>query len=485
MALSGQIPPQLTTSLLDKPTPRPVDKPVPSSARNRSNSGSTAHQDKIAEALSYSSHARSSGLAVIMESQGTPTGSSIARSATPPMATTRASMGEKVNATKGILPPTLPYSMPRTSSIVNIKHSAIQPRKSITVPEQVTSQLAIPSSYQPAKRRQSVTSPALNPRTDTFGTAGATDTRGGFKGSSTGARVVPASSASGAVTSTASSVWNSTSRTPSRIKTKDLINRHKQPNTNDMRPPSIAQSASPSKSPISGLSATAPLASKTDSNRIDSGIELWDYDPQGGTHNRRRGPETSANGHCSGRDLGPCSALPTNSPVSSSKANSKDNASLLLSTKKSRTSISGFPSPIGSRVHSGRRMSTPPPQPVKSHPPSVSGSSSSTSPLCSTPPGRREPFINRKPQPASQSTSQGGTSAQSGFSTPPRSSTPSSMSHSASITTSSQATMFTPATSFAIPSRATSPATEVAHKSWFRRLVIDPVKSKLGMDPRG
>jgi hypothetical protein len=54
------------------------------------------------------------------------------------------------------------------------------------------------------------------------------------------------------------------------------------------------------------------------------------------------------------------------------------------------------------------------------------------------------------------------------------------MSHSASITTSTQATMFTPATSFSIPSRAPSPASEGAHKSWFRRIVLDPVKSKLG-----
>jgi hypothetical protein len=54
------------------------------------------------------------------------------------------------------------------------------------------------------------------------------------------------------------------------------------------------------------------------------------------------------------------------------------------------------------------------------------------------------------------------------------------MSHSASFTTSTQATMFTPATSFSIPSRAPSPATEVVHKSWFRRNVLEPVKSKLG-----
>ena len=479
--VSGQIPPQWTAPSLDKSAPRPVEKPVPSSARNRSNSASIARQDRTAEALSHSFQARSSGLAVIMEGQGAPTGSSMARSATPPMSITRAAMGEKVNATTAIRSPTPPNGIPRKSSVANIKHSAVQPRKSMVAPEQVTSQLAVPSSYRPVKGRQSVTGPALNSRTDTSGVAVATDTRGELKVYSAGARMPPTSSVSGAVTCTASSVWNSTSRTPSRIKTKDLISRHKQQSTSDARSPSIAQSASLSKSPTSGLSATAFLAGKPDSNRIDSGIEVWDYDPQVGNHNRRRGSETSANGHFSPRDLGPSPSLSTNSPVSASNRNSRDNASPSLSTKKSRTSIVGPPSPVVNRTHSSRRMSTPPPpQPVKSPLPSVSGSSSSIGPLSSTPPGRREHFINRKPQPASQSTSQGGTSGHSGFSTPPRSSTPSSMSHSASITTSSQVTMFTPATSFSIPSRAPSPATEVAHKSWFRRNVVDPVKSKLG-----
>jgi hypothetical protein len=473
--VSGQIPPQLTALSLDKPASRPVEKPIPSSARNRSNSASIARQDRSSEAFSHSSQARASGLAVIMEGRGAPAGS-IVRSATPPIATTRVAMREKVNVTTAILSPIPPNSIPRTSSIANIKHSAVQSRKSI----EVTSQLAVPSSYQPVKGRQSVTSSALNSRTDTSGVASRTDTRGEFRGYSTGARVPPTSSVSGAVVSTASSVWNSTSRNPSRIKTKDLISRHKQQNASDTRPPSIAHSASLSKSPTSGLSATAPLTGKPDSNRIDSGIELWDYEPQGGTHNRRRGSVTSVNGRSSPRDLGPSSALPTNSPMGAGNTNSKNYTSPSLSTKKSRASILGPPSPIVSRVHSGRRMSTPPPsQPVRSPLPSVSGSSS-TDPLCSAPPGRREPFINRKPQHASQSTSQGGISAQSGFSTPSRSSTPSSMSHSASIITSTQATMFTPATSFSIPSRAPSPAAEVGHKSWFRRNVIEPVKSKLG-----
>jgi hypothetical protein len=40
----------------------------------------------------------------------------------------------------------------------------------------------------------------------------------------------------------------------------------------------------------------------------------------------------------------------------------------------------------------------------------------------------------------------------------------------------------TPATSFSIPSREPSPPLKAAHRSWFRRIVIDPVKATLGYD---
>lgn len=500
--VSGQGPPQLTALSSDKYAPRPVEKPMHSSARNRSHSASIARQDSTAGTLSHSSQTRSSNLAVIMEGQGAARGHSIARSATPPRAITTGVTGEKARATTAIHPSTLPNST-HMSPISNIKPSVVQPRKSIIVPEQVTSYPAVRLSNQPSIGLQSVPSLApssrnisypitmprpdktahseilsYNSRTDNSWVAIATDTRGDLKGHTAGSRGLSTLPVGGAVTS-ASSVWNSTTRAPSRIKTKDLISRHKQQNTGDTRPPSVAQSLS--KSPTSGLSHTAPLTGKPGSNRTDSGIEIWDYDPYGVMHNRRRGQDTSSIGHGSPRDAGPSSPLPTNSPVVSSNVNNKDNTGPLLSTKKSRASILGSPSPIVGRSHSSRssrRMSTPPPEPVKASLPSVAGSS--TSNLSSTPPGRREPFINRKPQPASQSTSQGGAMAQSGFSTPPRSSTPSSMSHSGSITTSTQATMFTPATSFTMPSRAPSPAIDVAHRSWFRRNVLDPVKSKLG-----
>jgi len=498
----GQVPPQLTALSSDKYAPRPVEKPMHSSARNRSNSASIPRQDSTAGTLSHSSQTRSSNLAVIMEGQGAARGHSTARSATPPRATTTGVAGEKAYTTTASHPSTLRTST-HMSPISNIKPPVVQPRKSMVVPEQVTSYPAMRSSNQPVIGLQSVPSPApssrnisypitmprpdktanseilsYNSRTDNSWVAIATDTRGDSKGHATCSRGLPTLPVGGTVTS-ASSVWSSTTRAPSRIKTKDLISRHKQQNTGDTRPPSVAQSLS--KSPTSGLSHTAPLSGKPGSNRTDSGIEIWDLDPYGVMHNRRRGQDISSNGHGSSREPGPSSPLPTNPPGVSSNANNKDNTGPLLSTKKSRASILGSPSPIVGRSHSSRssrRMSTPPPEPVKASLPSVAGSS--TSNLSSTPPGRREPFINRKPQPGSQSTTQGGAMAQSGVSTPPRSSTPSSMSHSASITTSTQATMFTPATSFSMPSRAPSPAIDVAHRSWFRRVVLDPVKSKLG-----
>jgi hypothetical protein len=120
---------------------------------------------------------------------------------------------------------------------------------------------------------------------------------------------------------------------------------------------------------------------------------VWDYDPQGATPDRRRSHDTSTNGHGSlSRDRGSSSPDPTSSPIGTKNTNNrKDGARTSLSSKKSRMSILGLPSPAVSLSQSGIPMS-----------------------------------INRKrPQPTSQSTSHGGTGSQSGLSTPPRSSTPS------------------------------------------------------------
>ena len=496
--LTGQMTPHLTSV---SPTTRLVEKPVPGSASNRSSSAPiTRHYDRAAGALSHSSQAKSSRLTVIPEGQGTPKSYPMVRPATPSKALTAAATAEKANTNIAISPQSLQNSVPRTSSIVDIRHSASQPRKSVVLPDQI-SQQGVRSSYQPVMGLQSIIpSPAskssnvsdpvakthlgktaevrsYNSRSDASGVAVKTETRGGSNGYSVAPRVLPTLPAGGTATISASPASNSTSRISSRIKTKDLLNRHKQQNASVARSPSIAETTSLSRTPMSGLSQTAPLAGKLSANRIDSGIELWDYDPHGAIPDRRKGFDT-ANGHSNPpRDRGHSFTLPTNYPAGASNLNNEDGTSASLRLKKSRASIRGSPTPVVSLAHSDKptRMSTPPP-PEQVQTPLLRATRSSAGSPSSTTPGRREPFINRKPQPMSQSTS----TVQSGFSTPPRSSTPSSVSRSASITTSSQTTIATPATSFTIPSRGPSPAMEPMHKSWFRRNVIEPVKSKLG-----
>ncbi|KAH9975205.1 hypothetical protein BJV74DRAFT_181010 [Russula compacta] len=497
--LTGQMTPHLTSV---SPTPRPVEKPVPGSVGNRSSSVPiTRHYDRAAGALSHSSQAKSSRLTAIPEGQGAPKSYPMARSATPSKAPTAAATAEKASINIAISPQSLQNSIPRTSSIVDIKHSASQPRKSVALPDQMMSQQGVRSSCQPVMGLQSIiTSPAsntsnfsdliakthlgktadvpsYNSRSDASGVAVKTETRGGPNSYSVAPRVLPTLPAGGTATISASPASNSTPRISSRIKTKDLINRHKQQNANVARSPSIAETTSLSRTPMSGLSQTAPSAGKLSANRTDSGIELWDYDPHGAIPDRRKGFDT-ANGHSNPpRDRGPSFTLPTNYPAGASNSNNEDGTSASLRLKKSRASIRGSSTPVVSLAHSDKptRMSTPPP-PEQAQTPLLRATRSSAGSPSSTTPGRREPFINRKPQPTSQSTS----TVQSGFSTPPRSSTPSSFSRSASITTSSQTTIATPATSFTIPSRGPSPAIEPMHKSWFRRNVIDPVKSKLG-----
>ena len=430
--IAGQISAQLA---------RPVEKPVLSTAPSRNSPGLVGRQDRTAGALSQSSHAKSSNLVTIPEGQSALKGYS-ARPTTP--AISQAATAAKLNS-----PSPLPHNISRTSSVVNIKDPA---RKSITLP---ASQLAV--RLQPITNPVSSSSKFLEPARVS-------------NGFSVGSKVLPSPPVGGATTISAS---NSTTRAPTRIKTKDLIKRHKQQNANDARPTSTTESASPSRAPTSALSQTASLAGKSSANRTDSGIELWDYD------DRKRGPDASVNGHGNpSRDRGPSSPLPTSSPVNTRGTSSReDGTSSSLSSKKSRTSMLGSPSNVVTPTHSGNPMSTS--EQVKNSLLNVTTGSSSTGSLASTAPGRREPFINRKPQPTSQSTSQGRATPQSGYSTPPRSSTPSSASHTAS--TSTRATMVTPATSFSILSRVPSPVTEAGSKSsWFRRLVIDPVKSKLG-----
>ena len=470
--------------------PRTTEKPVHGTVPNRNSVAPVARQDRTAGALSHSSHAKSSNLAAIPESQGVLKGYSMARSATP---TTSHAVAVKPNS-----PSSLPSIIPRTSSIVNMKDPTLQTRKSIVLPEQMTSQLGLGARLQPIASlvpsgnfsnpvhmaRLGNTTEALSHGSwidISTGVAGAKELRGEFNGHSVGPKVLPLPPFGGAAAISASPMRNSTARTSSKIKTKDLISRHKQQSANDVRPTSTAESASPSQAPTSAPSQTATLVGKSSANRIDSGIELWDYDPQGAAPDRRRSHDTSTNGHgSSSRDRRPSSPHSTTSPIGTKNTNNhKDGTRTSLSSKKSRMSMLGSPSPTGSLSQSGIQMSsTPPPEQVKNPLLNATIGSSSTGSLTSTAAGRREPFINRKPQPTSLSTSHGGVGSQSGFSTPPRSSTPSSVSHSGSSST--WATMVTPATSFSIPSRVPSPVAEVGSKSWFRRNVIDAVKSKLG-----
>jgi hypothetical protein len=470
------------------PAPRTAEKFVPNTVPNRNSLVPVARQDRTAGALSHSSHAKSSNLVAIPEGQGALKGYSVPRSAT---ATTSHPVAEKPNSSSS-----LPSIISRTS-IVNMKDPTLQTRKSTVLPEQTTSKMAarlqpgpivsfVPSSNPSdpvtmARLGKTTGAPSHGSRVDiSTGVAGATEFRGGFSGHSVGPKVLPLPPFGGAAAISASPMWNNTARTSSRIKTKDLISRHKQQNVNDVRPTSTAESASPSQAPTSALSQTGTLVGKSSVNRIDSGIELWDYDPQGATPDRRRSHDTSTNGHGSpSRDRGASSADPTSSPIGTKTNNRKDGTRTSLSSKRSRMSMLGSPSPAVSLSQPGFLMSsTPPPEQVKNPLLKVTTGSSSTGSLTSTVAGRREPFINRKPQPTSQSTSHSGAGSQSGFSTPPRSSTPSSVSHSGSSST--RATMVTPATSFTIPSRVPSPVAEVGSKSWFRRNVIDAVKSKLG-----
>jgi hypothetical protein len=425
------------------PAQRTAEKSVPSTVANRNSVVPAARQDRTAGSLPHSSHTKSSSLAAIPEGQGALKGYSMARSATP---TTLHAAGEKPNS-----PSSLPSIIPRTSSIVNMRDPTLQTRKSVVLPEQTTYQLGV-----------------------------AKEPRGEFNGYSVGPKVLPLPPFGGAATISASPMWNSTARTSSKIKTKDLINRHKQ-TVNDVRPTSTAESASPSQAPTSAPLQMATLVGKSSASRIDSGIELWDYDPQGAAPDRRRSHDTSTNGHGSfSRDRGASATHPTSSPIGNKNtSNHRDGTRTSLSSKKSRMSMLGSPSSTVSLSQSGIPLSsTPPPEQVKNTLLNVTTGSSSTGSLTSTAAGRREPFINRKPQPTSQSTSHSGAGSHSGFSTPPRSSTPSSVSHSGSSST--WATMVTPATSFTIPSRVPSPVAEVGSKSWFRRNVIDAVKSKLG-----
>ncbi|KAI0249015.1 hypothetical protein BJV78DRAFT_735311 [Lactifluus subvellereus] len=477
-----QMVPQLTVQPSDQPMTRPVEQPLTNLEPNRNNPAPITRQDRVTGASLHSPLANPPSLAMIPEVQDS------LKSCTAGLATAPLTLAttEQVGSAIAISPSVLSDRTRHMSSMTGIKDSAGQSRQSTILPEQPASQLTVRPRYQSMIRlpEQYATSPALkrsdaadpaaiarrgrttevlsyNSRAEIPGVAAALEIQGDYKGQSLRSRAPP-TQIDGTATISSLSAWNSTSRISSRIKTKDLINRHKPQNGSDARPLAIMQSLgthSPFKVPTSGASQ-APLASKPDANRVDSGVELWDYDPHRDIQDRMSALDTSANRHSNPPlDCGSASALPSNRFAASSNANSEDGTSSSLPLKESRSSISGYQKPQ-----------------------LVTAGSPSTDPPSGTPPGRREPFINRKPQPTSQTTIQGGVTTQPEYSTPPRPSTPSSMSHSASVTASTQTTLMTPATSFSIPSREPSPPLKAAHRSWFRRNVIEPVKATLGYD---
>ena len=245
---------------------------------------------------------------------------------------------------------------------------------------------------------------------------------------------------------------SSTQRITSRIRTKDLINRHKPQAANDARSPSMAQSArtpTSSKSPTSQYSPT-----KHDPNRVDSGIGIWDYGPIEARIDRQRGSNIPANGDRKG--LADSAAHPTRLPTVLEKKGSRRS----LARQESRMSIS----------KSSSKHPTSIPSPLSSPP----ESSPNTTESASTPPARGGgAFLTRKPQGSFQN-------SYPETSTPPRSSTPSSMTHASTAATSTQATLVTPASSFP---NLSSLGSKAEPKSWFRRNVLDPFKTRLGLAP--
>ena len=263
---------------------------------------------------------------------------------------------------------------------------------------------------------------------------------------------------------------SSTQRITSRIRTKDLINRHKPQPASDVRPLSIAQSVRTptlSKSPMLDPSRSSPA--KSDPNRIDSGIEIWDYSSPGGRGDRQRGSNTPAHGDKKGpSDGAAASVYPTKLPTVP-ESTDRRSSRLPLSRQESRMSISKFPKPSAN-------IPSPPPSPPEQY--SAGAPNTTESPqaesLASTSPGRGGgAFLSRKPQGSFQA-------SYPETSTPPRSSTPSSMTHASTAATSTQATLVTPASSFP---NLSSLGSKAQPRSWFRRNVLDPFKTKLGLAP--
>ena len=134
----------------------------------------------------------------------------------------------------------------------------------------------------PVGQRRSVVAPApssYGSRTETSGVvSGAETPQGNPTPHSTTPTVLPRWQV-GSVSVVPEPVLRSSAhRNTLGIHTMDLLSRHKPQIANGVRPPSIAESVETptlSKSPM--LDTSQPTPTRPDSNRVESGIELWDH----------------------------------------------------------------------------------------------------------------------------------------------------------------------------------------------------------------
>jgi hypothetical protein len=346
----------------------------------------------------------------------------------------------------------LPEPAPQMTARLSAQLVTLSKQQQQTEP--VTSSLLNSDHVAITRRSETRKSSYYGSRTETPGVVSGAETRQGEPRNHYSATAVSRQQQVGSVDVVPGPVLrSSTQRITSRIRTRDLINRHKpQPAT----PSTVPSVGSPtwSKSPTSATSQPTPTT--PDPNRTDSGIEIWDYN----RNDRHRASNILANGDKKGPSDG--AKLPTvleSSDRRSSRVPLHHRESTMsISKSHSKSHKPSMPSPPSS-----------PREPALASPPKTTDSPQVDS-LASTPLGRGGAFLTRKPQ----------GSFQSGYpetSTPPRSSTPSSMTHASTAATSTQATLVTPASSF--PNLSLT--SKAQPKSWFRRNVLDPFKTKLGL----
>ena len=481
-----QMPPRPTVRPVALPLMHP-EQPATSSSPNRSSATSVPRQDRVSAVLLDSSHQKRASRVSIPGgwAESNADSKEVSSLTTPPPASKAATGSATILPTPAasnvssptptskpkdsIREPRPPTALPEpTAPQVTVRLSAL-----VTLPKQQVEPTTSPDPVVITRRSETTKPSSYGSRMESAGVLSGVETlQGEPKARTTPTTALPIQQV-GVVNVVPEPVLRrSGQRITSRIKTKDLINRHKPQVASDVRPPSMAQS--PSKSPM--LDTSQPTPTKLDPNRIDSGIELWDYrESLGARGDRQKGFNIPANRDNKGpADRAAASMLPTKLPAVLERADGKEGRHLPLPYQESSASTSKSPEPPASI----RPLSSYLPEMVQAPPPNTTESSHAESPA-STPPGRGGgAFLTRKPQASFQSAIQGSYLENS---TPPRSSTPSSMTHATTAATSTHATLVTPASSF--PQLSSSFSSKAQPRSWFRRNVIDPFKTKLGLAP--